>query len=332
MSGGSLWQSTIFRLIFGLGLFAVIVFILAGSFKFDEVVDTVADFPLSYLAILLTASFLVSVLKGARFHVLVRHAGIEINFRHSLRLFLASQAATPIPAGETIRVGLLKQETGASLGKAVSPVLGQAVYEIAAAAVIVFAASAYYPELFVPSVIAVIGLVLMVWILLYRRAFNFALRLFVTIPGVGQYAERIKSAREHLRHNFTLLQEGGFDRHVFAAIILALVAQLMGGLLVLIATTAFDLPLNFFQATLVYACGAILQGLFTLIPAGLGVTEGGMSGVLHVLGIELSVALAVVIIIRVATLLFPVVLGVILFIMFYAKQTFFGASKRRHAA
>jgi uncharacterized protein (TIRG00374 family) len=296
---------------------------MAESFAIDDVIEAIGLFPLGALSILLVASFLVSVLKGARFHVLVRHVGIEISPWKTLRLFLASQAATPIPAGETIRAALLKQETGASLGKVAGPVLGQAVYEIAAAAVIVFAASLFYPELFIPSLIAVAVLFLVIGVLLHRKSFNYILDLIAHSPLVQKNFHRIRSGREHFRYNFALLGEGGFDHHVFAAIVLAMLAQLMGGLLVAIAAHTFNIPLNFFQATLVYASGAILQGVFTVIPGGLGVTEGGMSGILHLLGVDLSLALALVIIIRLATLLFPVALGLVIFALFYAKRTFF---------
>jgi uncharacterized membrane protein YbhN (UPF0104 family) len=318
-----LFQSTVFRLVVGIVLFIVVFVALAGSFELDDVIQAISDFPLGALSTLLIAAFLVSVLKGARFHVLVKHAGIEITFWKTLRLFLASQAATPIPAGETIRGALLKQETGASLGKVAGPVLGQAVYEIAAAAVIVFAASLFYPELFVPSLIAIMVLVVVIGVLLHRKSFDALLDLMSNLPFFDKNFYRIRTGREYFRQNFALLGKGGFDRHVFGAIVLAFAAQLMGGLLVAIAAHAFDVPINFFQATLVYASGAILQGIFTIIPAGLGVTEGGMSGILHVLGVDLSLALALVIIIRIATLLFPVVLGFVLFAIFYAKQTFF---------
>jgi|GEM_PF-3212793 len=322
-------KSTVFRLIVGLLLFVGVVVMLAKSFNVDDVLQALSVFPLTTLAILLLASLLVSFLKGTRFHVLVRHVGIDIRFWKTLRLFLASQAATPIPAGETIRAALLKQETGASLGKVASPVLGQAIYEIAAAVGVVFVASLFYPELFIPSLVAVVALVAIIWILLHRKLFNRLLEILSHLPLVERHFDRIRNGREHFRHNFALLEEDGFDRHVLASIVLAFVAQLMGGLLVAIAAHAFDIPLNFFQATLVYASGAILQGVFTFIPGGFGVTEGGMSGILHLLGVELSLALALVIIIRLATLVFPVSLGFIIFALFYAKQTF--SSKKPRA-
>lgn len=323
MSWSRLFHSTTFRLCVGLLLFVAVILIMAETFDLQEVLDAIGLFPLGALSTLLIASFLVSFLKGLRFHILVRHVGIEIKFWKTLRLFLASQAATPIPAGETIRAALLKQETGASLGRVASPVLGQAVYEIAGAAVIVFGASLFYPELFIPSLVAVVALIAVIWILLHRKLFNYLLDLMSHLPLIEKHFDRIRNGREHFRHNFALLEKGGFDYHVLSAIVLSLLAQLMGGLLVAIAAHTFNIPLNFFQATLVYASGAILQGVFTIIPGGLGVTEGGMSGILHLLGVNLSLALALVIIIRLATLLFPVILGFVIFTLFYAKQTFF---------
>ncbi len=312
-------KSTLLRVFLGLILLAIALLIMAQTFDLDDVLQAIARFPLGALSILLIASFLVSVLKGARFHILVRHVGIEISFWRTLRLFLASQAATLIPAGEAIRGALLKQATGATLGKVAGPVLGQAVYEIAAAAVIVLVASLFYPELFIPAFVAVGVLCVLIWIVLHRQAFDYLLDILANLPFVDKHFDRIKNGHEHVRHNFALLEQGGFDRHVLGAVGLSVLAQLMGGVLVLIAAHTFDVSINFFQATLVYASGALLQGVFTIIPGGLGVTEGGMSGVLHLLGINLSLALALVIIIRVAILLFPVVFGFLIFCVFDAK-------------
>ncbi len=312
--------TTLLRLGLGLGIVAVAVVLLMTNDETQHILTALGSFPLITLAVLLLASFLVSLLKAARFHILVRHVDIEISFWKTLRLFLVSQAATPIPAGETIRAALLKHETGAPLGKVAAPVLGQAVYEIAAALSIVLVASFFYPELFVPTLTAVVCLFLFIWTLLHRKLFNALLRLLSYLPAIKHQLDRLKRGRDQLRQNFSLLEGGGLDRHVVMASLFAFLAQLMGGLLVLVAATAFDIQLNFLQFTLVYASGALLQGLFTLIPGGLGVTEGGMSGVLHLLGVELSLALALVLIVRFATLVFPVVLGLVLMIPIYFKK------------
>ncbi len=331
MPGRKFFHTTFFKLIFGLGLLGVVGAIMLRAFDLNAVWSVVSAFPLSVLDALIVMTCLVSFLKAARFHILIRHVGIKLSFLRSVRLFLASQAATPIPAGETIRAALLKQETGVSLGKAAGPVLAQAIYEIAAAVAVVFTASLFYDELFFPALIMMSVLIVLLGGLVHRPLFNRVLNLLVRLPFIHQHVERIRAGRDHFRRSFALLEGDGFDGHVLASIGLALLAQLVGGGLVLLAAQAFGLEINLFQTTLVYASGAILQGVFTIIPGGLGVTESGMSGILHLLGVDLSTALALVIIIRVATFLFPVVLGTLIFIPVYAKQTFIGQpSIHRH--
>jgi glycosyltransferase 2 family protein len=315
-------RSAASRLIIGFGLFAVVMLILVESFDADDVWRTLGLFPWRALAGLLAVALLVNVLKALRFYIFVRHVGLPLGFWKTVRVFFASQAATPLPGGEAIRATLLKRETKERLGKAASPVVSQAVYEIGAAATVILAASFIYPDLLVPTLIVIGSLSLFLSVVLHRGIFGVLLKFFSIFPYVRYRLSALRHAQEHLRQNFLLLEEGGFDSHVVAAMFTAFLAQVAGGALVLLAAQAMGVHINIFQAMLVYAGGAMLQGLFTMIPAGLGVTEGGMSGILHLLGVELSLAVALVIIIRLMTLVFPVALGFVVFCLFYARQTF----------
>ena len=64
------------------------------------------------------------------------------------------------------------------------------------------------------------------------------------------------------------------------------------------------------EATFVYALST-LAGAFSLLPGGLIVTEGSMTGLLRLFGVELSRGALVTLIVRLCTLWFAVFIGMI---------------------
>ncbi len=318
-----MWRSALIRLFFGFLFVIILAVVVTKSFSLDDISRAVSLFPLEIFIILLPLALLLNALKAVRFHILARHVEIPLSLSRAFRLFFASQAATPLPAGEAIRIAFLKYETKARYVKAASPVVGQAVYEIVSAAVIVAVASVLYQHLLLPSFFLLTILATVLFLGLHAGIFDFSLDIFSRIGMIRRRADDLKEAHDHLRTNFTLREEEQFDRHTVAAILVAFASHVIGGLIVYYTASVAGIDLTFFQSMFVYASGAIIQGVLTIIPGGLGVTEGGMAGVMHLLGADVTTAIATVVIIRTATLLFPVTLGLLVFLRYYAKPTFF---------
>lgn len=318
-----MWRSTLIRLFFGLVFILILAVVVAKSFSIDDIGRAIGLFPLEIFIFLLPLALVLNALKAIRFYILVRHVEIPLSLSRAFRLFFASQAATPLPAGEAIRIGFLKYETKTRYIKAASPVVGQAVYEIVSAAVIVSLASVLYQHVLLPSFFLLTIIATVLFLGLHAGIFDFALNIFSWIGPVRHRATDLKEAHDHLRTNFTLREEEQFDRHTVAAILVAFASHVVGGVIVYYAASVASIELSLFQSMFVYATGAIIQGVLTIIPGGLGVTEGGMAGVMHLLGADLTTAVATVVIIRSATLLFPIALGLVVFLRYYAKPTFF---------
>jgi len=77
--------------------------------------------------------------------------------------------------------------------------------------------------------------------------------------------------------------------------------------------------INVFIATFIYGFSTIL-GAITMLPGGLGATDASIAGLLVVLNIPKNISVASTLIIRVATLWFAVLVGVIA-LTFYQKYT-----------
>ncbi|CUS88292.1 flippase-like domain-containing protein [Candidatus Kryptobacter tengchongensis] len=84
----------------------------------------------------------------------------------------------------------------------------------------------------------------------------------------------------------------------------------------MIRSYSIDLSLNL--ATFIYSFST-LAGAISMLPGGLGFTEGSMSGLLIFNKIPKNTAVAITIIIRFATLWFAVALGLIALYIFQKK-------------
>ncbi len=308
------------RLSVSLALLGAVIFFVAPHVHPEDIHDalTALSWPLFLFALLLSLG--VSMIKTERFHLLVRREGLKISFWESCKVFLSSQAASPLPAGETVRAFLLHKETRAGATRVAGPVVTQAIIELVAAVVIVMVGSLLYPSV---RWIAFILFLLLVVILSFtmsslvvtfmlqrtkrwKRIHNFLEKLSETQKGVSQ----ILFDRDHKVPFFALSTIG-----------LALLTNVAGGLLILFLSYKLGLHLNVLDTTYLYASSVAIQGLLGIIPGGLGVTEGGMFALLSLWRVPIGKAISLVAIFRIATLLFPVVLGLLLLTFFSSKRT-----------
>ncbi len=297
---------------------AVLYFFLARNLSWHEIAKGLHR--LSWLAIFgaLLLSFVISCLKALRFYLLVKKAGLSLSFGRALRLFFASQAASPLPAGETVRGALLVHETQSSTVEASGPVVAQAFLEIIAALGIVLAGSFYF-EIFRKAAVI---LAVIVSALLFLFVHPKLLRRILEKPASWSWAEaRVKSilhAQEQVSK--LLLPKPRHGLFTFSIIGLAFLADIVGGLLILFLAVQLGAPLSFGGSIFIYAMSVGIQGLCAVIPGGLGVTEGGMLGILRLWEVPFSLAVPLVMVFRLLTLIFTVVLGLLILSIFYSKK------------
>jgi len=72
----------------------------------------------------------------------------------------------------------------------------------------------------------------------------------------------------------------------------------------------FNIDLNLPTIILIFAVSSIIGGL-SMLPGGIGLTEGGMVGLLLLEGIDYTSAISVVLLVRIVTLWFSVAIGLI---------------------
>ena len=225
-------------------------------------------------------------------------------FRH-LRIYLAGFAltATPGKAGEALRCVLLKPEH-VPYGDSLAALLSERISDVLAVLTLSLLVLLVYPQLYPVGVLFAVGC-LGFFLLLTPKFQHFLSQWVAGKRGRLAYAARqvmnvVDAARRC--HSVALVSRG------FAIGILAWGAE---GIALWLMLEQVDAGIVWYQAISIY-CLAMLAGAASFMPGGLGGAEAAMTAMLVMSGVSLPVAVAVTLVVRLVTLWFAVVIGLVL--------------------
>jgi uncharacterized membrane protein YbhN (UPF0104 family) len=260
---------------------------------------------------------LVSVnylLRFVRWQIYLQRLEIFVPWRRSLLIFLAGfvMSVSPGKVGEVLKSALLARSDGVPVARSAPVVLAERVTDLLALILLAATGVSTYrygaTALWVTAALVLGGVAL----LSSRAAGEAALGLIGRLPLGAKFAPRLREAwvatRALLAPGLTLGLTGlsalswGLEAVAFWVLLRGFGA-----------VEAATLP----AATFVYAITTIL-GAVSFLPGGLGVTEASMISALQLLGLvaEPSVASAVTLLARLATLWWAVAVGAVAFALF----------------
>lgn len=290
-------------------IFAVVVFaIVSIASDVREVGDRLAGFGWWALAAALGLAVVNYILRGVRWHLLLRDRGVTVPPRDSAIVFVAgfALAITPGKLGELVKSYLLRAIHGVPVARSAPVVIAERVADLLALIALSGIGVALYGvavELVVAAAAVVgLGLVVLAWPALARR-----LGALATRP---RRLARFRPRVDELIDGLVALSRPTVLVASTALSTLAWLAECVGFALIVDAFPGADVP--FGLAMLIYAATTV-AGALSFLPGGLGVTEGAMALLLvqgsH--GVDPATAAAATILTRLATLWFAVGLGVV---------------------
>ncbi len=107
--------------------------------------------------------------------------------------------------------------------------------------------------------------------------------------------------------------------------IISLVAWFTEATAFFIVLKGLKMPVDFFSAIFIYGL-ATLAGAISMLPGGIGGTEGAMLGMLVLLGIKTTSALPAIIVIRLCTLCYVPVLAAVFMLVLLVKRNSAGGT------
>lgn len=296
-------------------LLGLILLVLAGliglalATGWEETVAALASISFVEIGVLLALSLANYVLRGLRWHLFATRLGLPVTVLQSMRHFIGgfAMSVTPGRVGELVRMRWIYRETDWAFERTAPLVLVDRAADLAAmalllAAALAFSASGYAGA--VPVVILALGSSIIVTRpalmrgaanvghLLTRRALP---RLFARIRRAARSLSAFKGA-------FLLTLAGTTG----------LIGWLAEGYALFLLLDWFGAGIGFWTAVGIFIFATLAGGL-TGAPGGLGGAEAAMVALLILEGVPPEMAVPATLVIRVTTLWFAILIGLIVF-------------------
>jgi uncharacterized protein (TIRG00374 family) len=239
-------------------------------------------------------------LRFAKWHFYLRCLHVSLRWRPSLRVFLAgfTMAISPGKLGEVLKAVLVRNLVGTPVSLTASIVMAERLTDVAGLVALGGLGVTALPR--GPLLLGGIALVLVAAVVVLRT------------PSVGRRARRLLPGR--LVEPVRLFVHSGrallSTRALAVSLALSVVSWFFECLAFALILDGLGIVLPLRVATFVYAF-ASLAGAVSMLPGGLGVAEGSLTGLLAGLGTPLPEAAAATLLVRGATLWLAVALGVV---------------------
>lgn len=271
---------------------------------YGAVAGALKRFPPGTLMLVLVLVVLGWLLRGWRFHYYLRQTGSQIPFFYSIYVFLAGFALTGTPGkmGEAVKGLFLKEDYGIPVTRVVGILIVERLMDLFGVLLLgsfsfLLFSRAQGAFLLCTGVVVAGGAFLCM-----ERAYRPVLEWTSRISFLSWISERtlgiLLSARD-------LMTVGTF----IVGLIFSTAAWALESFSLYLILQGLDLPSTLLEANFVY-CFSTIVGALSMLPGGIGGMEAGMVGLLAVMGISYSTGLPAVILIRLCTLWFAVVVGV----------------------
>jgi uncharacterized protein (TIRG00374 family) len=284
----------------GVGLYAAAT--LASDYR--SVLRALQGFPLGTLGAVLSLVVAGWLLRGWRFHYYLRKVGAPVNLLYSETVFLASFALTGTPGkmGEAVKGVFLKEDYGISFTEVVGILVVERLMDLFGVLLLgsfsLLAFSRWRWAFILCGALVVVGGVFLCMERLYRPV----LERMGSVRYLSWVADKILGVLLSGKELMTL--------RIFAVgLVVSTVAWAMESVSLYLVLRGLDLQATLLQANFAY-CFSTIIGALSMLPGGIGGTEAGMIGVLVFIGIPYAAGLPAVILLRVCTLWFAVLVGV----------------------
>ena len=282
------------------GLYATILI----ASDINTIADNISSFKIEFLPIiiiLVTCSWFVLF---TRWHLLLMNSKIFIPKKNSFIIYLSGIALTIIPGkvGELVKSQLLKTKFGIPRSKTVPIVILEQFYTLIGLIVISFFGIWYF-ELGAYVIGFFTAVLVFSFILISSK------RIFLKIISILEKIKFTSKFVEPLSLSYDTIRKSIRGPIVFYATALTSIFWLLEAVVVYFVLLSFGVDgIELLMVIPTYAT-SIMLGFLSFLPMGLGVVEGSLASFFSLQGVEVSLSLTLVIIIRIFTRWYGVAVG-----------------------
>jgi uncharacterized protein (TIRG00374 family) len=270
----------------------------------SKISEKISSFKIEFLPIIISLVTSGWFILFARWHLLLKNSKIFIPKKDSLLIFFSSFALAVIPGkmGDLIKSQLLKTKFGIPRSKTVPIVMLEQLYSVIGLVFLSFFGIWYF-ELGMYVVGFFTALLVFVFILISsRKTFNKMVLLLGKLKYTSKFVEPLSSS-------YDIIKTSVRGPIAFYASALTAVFWLIEAIVVYFLLLSFGIDSIEFLKVIPTYTTSLMLGFLSFLPMGVGVVEGSLASFFSLQGIDISLSLTLVVVIRLFTRWYGVVVG-----------------------
>lgn len=291
-------------------LLIVVTIIIYVSFliisDLNVIFDNILEMNIGYLPYILLLAPISWFVVFSRWHILLKNSKILVPKKENFKIYMTgfAMSATPGKIGELIKTQLLHSKYGIPRKKTAAIILSEQFYNLVGI-LFVSLLGIFYFDFSIYVVFLTGGLLSFTVILLSSE------RLFKKFTDLISKIKFLKKYIPSLIDSYLTLKKSIRGRVFIISSLLSITFWLIESLIAYLIFQSFEIKgFEFLQLATTYTTSIII-GVASFLPMGIGVVEGSLAGFFSYQGIELSLALTLVIFIRIFTRWYGVIIGFI---------------------
>ena len=285
-----------------IGIYAIFLFLS----DFSIISEKISNFKINYLPLILllvSVSWIPIIIK---WHFLLKNCELDVPLTKSIAVFFAGIAfeITPGQIGTLMKSQILKTSCNIPRTKTVPIVVVEKMYDLIGAILASIIGIVILGMDFYLIIIAILFLAVIFFFMYYRPASEI---FFKRITKTKFFSKHVDNITEF----HTIIQKSTRVKVATICILLSVTYWFIVSIAAYYVLMAFDVNVLDYLTILAIYTTSILLGAISFIPGGIGVTEGSISGLFTLNGIDISTALILSVMIRVFTLWYSVGVGFI---------------------
>lgn len=297
----------------GIGFSVIVYLILILYFNHTKIFLSLSNYPILFLLISQLLIILSLILKFYRWKYYLNVLRIKIKHKDSLLIFTSGllMSITPGKVGELLKSFLIKENYDIDISESSPIVLAERTIEFIALIILVILGIILYNFGFEYLIIASIILFVVIFLLINRQFRSKIYSYIQKLNLLKKYTIDLEKFKGALKILFLKI-------HFFKMILLSLFAWGLECLAFYMLLIGFETHTSIVWTMFIYSF-AVFVGSISMLPGGIGTTEGLLIFILTQNKFLESDAFIATILIRIVTLWVPVVIGFISLI-FYIKK------------
>ena len=284
----------------------ILYFIFLVISDLGEVYAQLNKMDTSYLPIILLLIPLCWIVLFTRWNLLLKNSNVHVPVKDNLKIYLSGFALsiTPGKVGELIKSQLLKNKFGIPREKTAPIVLVEQLYNIIGI-IGVSILGLWYFEFGAHIILIAASLLAITLILISSKTF---FNKFLTLLSRIKFLSKYTSA---FSNSYDVLRKSTRGWIVVYASALSIAFWLIESVIAYFVLLSFGVNHIEFLSVITTYTSSIILGVASFLPLGIGVVEGSLAGFFTLQGVDVSIALTLVIFIRIFTRWIAVSVGFI---------------------